>query len=148
MDHAHRYLENRVMTASKEDLFLMLFDGALRFCEQARVKLQDEDRELAGTPLVRAQKIVLELVACWSKDDLPADVHAAVLNLYDFVYHRLVKANLERRAGPLDEAQRILAHLRDTWAAALDKDRQDRFPMLARLAAALPVDSGPVSLEG
>jgi flagellar protein FliS len=137
MNHARRYLESKVRTASSEELFLMLFDGAIRFCEQAKARFGDVDFGTSHELLVRAQKIVLELVSYHRPEDMPQPVYRAVADLYDFVYNRLVRANLERKLAYVEDAQKVLVHLRETWSAAIDINRRERFPELKNLQMAL-----------
>ena len=54
------YLRTRIMTATPEELRLMLYDGALKFTTQARAALEEKNYESSYNCLMRAQKIVLE----------------------------------------------------------------------------------------
>ena len=56
-----RYLETQVMTASRERLLLMLYDGALRFCEQARLAIEAKEIERSHDLLIQTQRIVVEV---------------------------------------------------------------------------------------
>ena len=55
------YLKTKVMTASPEELRLMLYEGAIKFCRQATDAIGKGDWEAMYNALIRAQKIVLEL---------------------------------------------------------------------------------------
>ncbi len=151
MNPARQYLESKVRTATPEELFIMLFDGAIRFCEQAKTKFGDDDFGPCSALLIRAQKIVLELVSYHKPEDMPGEVYRALADLYDFVYNRLVRANLDRKPQLAEEASKVLVHLRDTWSAAMDLNRQERFPMLRALKEAVQTVSAgeaPLALEG
>ena len=58
---ANQYLRTKVLTATPEQLQLMLYDGAIRFAEQARLALQKKDFEGSYNGISRAQKIIAEL---------------------------------------------------------------------------------------
>jgi flagellar secretion chaperone FliS len=137
-----RYLESRILTASKGELFLMLFDGAIRFSEQAKPLLLAKDIEAAGKLLLRAQDVVLELLSYLRREDGPPEVYDNLAALYRFVHGRLVSANMKSDPALIDEAVRILSHLRETWAKALAAEQAARTPD--------PVagPAGAVNLEG
>ena len=59
--NTNEYLKTKVLTASPEQLQLMLYDGALRFCEQARLAIENRQIEDSFNALARAEKIVMEL---------------------------------------------------------------------------------------
>jgi len=119
-DVSHEYLKNAVMTASQEQLHLMLLDGAIRFATQGRAGLEAGDMEAMFNGLDRAQKIVLEL-----SSGLRRDVNPPLANrmaaLYDFIFRRLVDANMKRDVPAVDDALRILRHQRETWVLLMDK---------------------------
>ncbi len=117
------YLRNTVMTATPEQLQLMLYDGAIRFTLRGREAIEAGDREVQFESLDRAQRIVLELANGVNRDVNP-ELADQMLALYDFVYRRLVDANLEGSITAIDEAVRILRHQRETWVLLLNKLQQ------------------------
>lgn len=116
----NEYLRNAVLTASSEQLQMMLYDGAIRFARQARVALLAHDWESSCDKLIRAQKITLEL-----QNGLRPEVNPTLCEqlagLYAFVYRRLIDANVTHDPVAIDEALQILEHQRDTWRLLLDK---------------------------
>ena len=108
------YLRTKVLTASPEQLRLMLFDGAIKFCRQARHCLGQTDYEGMYNALVRAQRIMLELSTSL---DHAADPQLCqrLAALYDYIYRRLVDANIERDAAAIDEALELIEYERETW---------------------------------
>ncbi len=114
------YLQTKVMTASPEQLRLMLYDGAVRFCRQARHALGKSDFEGSYTAIVRAQKIMLELSGSLNHDH-DADLCDKLAAIYDYVYRLLVDANMKREPEPLDEAIRLVEFQRETWAMLMKK---------------------------
>jgi flagellar protein FliS len=115
-----KYLEMRVNTASKEQLLLMLFDGAIRFTEQARQKLDENEIEPAHNFLLKAQRIMVELMSSLDRG-IGDDLYNNLIGLYNFVYFRLVNANLQHNTTAIDEALTILGSLRETWGSAVEK---------------------------
>ena len=120
------FLAQQVLTAPKEQLLLMLVDGAVRFTERAKVKLAEKDFEAFGTALVRSQRIMMELICSLRKDVIGEELYNKLVGLYHFVYTRLVDAKLKREVAMMDEALKILNMLRNMWHEAVEKDRQER----------------------
>lgn len=120
-----RYLETQVQTASREQLLVMLFDGAIRFAEQGRAFQGDREFEKSTHSLVRAQDIMLEIMA--GLDRTIGDLlYGKLIGLYQFIYRRLIEANLLRQSGPIEDALKILRSMRDTWAEAVKKSAEER----------------------
>jgi flagellar protein FliS len=117
---AKNYLRTRVMTATREQLQMMLFDGAVRFAQQARAALEKKDFEASYTNLTRTQHIVLELNRSLRHREDP-ELCGKLAALYNFIYKQLVLANLNRDIEPLDEAIKLLLYQRDTWALLMEK---------------------------
>jgi len=119
------YLRTKVLTASPEELMLMLYDGGIKFAEQAGDALRDNKFDRAHECLVRAQSIVLELSSSLNHQIDP-DLCGKMASLYGFVYRKLVEANLSRDEKALADALRILQFQRETWVMLLDKLAEDR----------------------
>jgi len=135
------YLKTQVLTASREQLLLMLYDGAIRFASQAREKLGEGDFEGTHGLLVRAQRVILHLMSSLDPS-VDALLCERLSSLYTFTYMRLVKANVERDPKLIDEAVEILSSLRETWYEAIEKTK------LEDDAVASPVQNGNrVSVE-
>ena len=57
------YRESAVLTATPEQLVVMLYDGANRFLTQSAIAMRDGRAGLAGEKLRRAEAIIDELLA-------------------------------------------------------------------------------------
>ena len=114
------YLRTKVMTASPEELRMMLYEGAIKFCRQARQALEQADFDASYTSLSRAEKIVLELSSSLRREHAP-ELCDKLSALYIYIYRRLVDANTQREIKPLDEAIDLLEYQRDTWRLLMDK---------------------------
>jgi flagellar protein FliS len=114
------YLKTKIMTASPEQLRLMLYDGALKFCRQAKVALDDKNYEDSYSNLMRAQKIVLELSTSLNHDADP-QLCQRLSALYTYVYRLLVDANMKRETGIVDEAIKLVEYERETWQMLMKK---------------------------
>jgi flagellar protein FliS len=117
---AANYLKMRVMTATPEQLQMMLYDGAIRFCEQARVALQASDYEKSYNMISRVQKIITEMSSTLKHDVFP-ELCGKLAALYNFAYRKLIEANIDHKLESLDEALGVLRFQRETWAMLLDQ---------------------------
>jgi len=118
------YLKTKVLTASREELRLMLFDGSIKFCRQARQALTEKQFETSYDNMMKAQKIVLELSSSLDHSIMP-DVTEKLSALYTYIYRLLIDANMERTLEPIDEAIKLLEFERETWAQLMEKIGQD-----------------------
>ena len=116
----NEYLKTKVMTASPEQLTMMLYDGVVRFSEQAREAMVNKDYENSYKLIIKAQNIVTEFMGTL-KDEYAPEICDKMRALYMFCYRRLVEANLKREVAKLDDAIKILRHMRETWGLLLEK---------------------------
>ncbi|MHC4946780.1 MAG: flagellar export chaperone FliS [Planctomycetota bacterium] len=131
------YLRTKVMTASPAELRLMLFDGALRFAEQARAGLDQRDYEQAYHGITRAQSIVMELINGLQPEQDP-ELCDRLASLYTFMYTRLMTASSERDPAIVTEVIDLLRFERETWSM-----------LMARLATGEPATpAGPTGDGG
>src|SRR4051812_47151188 len=117
---AQNYLRTKVLTATPEQLQLMLYDGAIRFAEQARAAIEKKDFEASYNAISRAQKILAELQAGLRRDVAP-ELCGKLSSLYNFVYRKLLESNVDHTLPPIEEALGILRYQRETWALLLDQ---------------------------
>jgi flagellar protein FliS len=135
---SREYLKAKVLTATPEQLHLMLFDGAVKFCERARLALDQKQFEVSFNLLSRAQKILLEL-NCGLKHDVSPGLCKNLSSLYLFCYRRLVEANTAHDLAALDEAIEILRYQRETWVLLMQQLQKSKANAAARtLAPGIP----------
>ncbi len=120
MPKSNPYLKTKVMTASSEELRLMLFDGGVKFCRVALDAISQKNYEDSYNALMRAQKIVLELSISLNYSVDP-DLCSKMASLYNYIYKLLVDANLNRETKPLTEAIDLLQYERETWQMLINK---------------------------
>lgn len=119
------YLRTKIMTASPEELRLMLYDGCLRFCRGAKAELVKDkpNFEAVYENFMRAQKIVLELSTSLNHDIAP-ELCEKLSALYTYIYRLLVDANLERDPSKVDEAVQLLEYERETWVMLMQRNAE------------------------
>lgn len=112
---ANNYLENAVLTATPEELVLMLYDGAIKFMNQAVVYIQMKNVEKSHNAIIRAQDIFTELM---SSLDMEYEVSKGLYSLYDFINSSLMQVNISKDESQLRELISLTRELRETWAQA------------------------------
>ncbi|HZZ43993.1 MAG TPA: flagellar export chaperone FliS [Tepidisphaeraceae bacterium] len=127
---AQNYLRTKVLTATPEQLQLLLFDGAIRFGHQAREALKERNWEQSYTLISRVQKIVTELNSSLKHGVYP-ELCGKLASLYNYAYRNLIDASVSHKIESLDEALRVLAYQRDTWAQLLQKMAQSKAGLVA-----------------
>lgn len=111
------YRNNSVNYASKEQLLIMLVEGASKFAKIARQAIVDRDVKKAHENIVKTQNIYYELMN--SLDVKQGGQWAeAMMNIYDFIVRRLTEANMKKDAGIMDEVIELIDEVRDTWNEA------------------------------
>lgn len=89
----NNYRNNVIMTASPQELTLMLYDGALKFCRQAMLAIDEGKIKEAHEYIVRVEDIIEEFQATLDKK---YEISSSLDLLYDYIYRRLVEANVQK----------------------------------------------------
>jgi flagellar secretion chaperone FliS len=110
------YKNNSVNYASKEQLLLMLVDGAVKFSRIAREALADKDIKKSHENLVKIQDIFTELMV--SLDQNAGEWAKQIYQVYDFIKTSLVEINLKKDVQAMDELIPVIESVRDTWYEA------------------------------
>lgn len=120
---AEAYKRQQVMAATPEALTLMLYNGALRFMKEGMDAMEKKDYEQCNTSLQKAQKIIMEFQATLKME---YEISHQLMPLYDYVYNSLVEANMKSDPAKVQESIDLIKELRDAWAEAMKKARQER----------------------
>ena len=118
MNRGHQtYINNTVNTQSKGNLLIMLYDGAIRFIDEANLAIEEKNIELANKKIMKAQDIVKELMVTLNME--AGDISAQLLQLYDFMYFELIAANVKKDPVKLISVKDLLIELRQTFKAIM-----------------------------
>lgn len=117
----NQYKQNAVLTATPEELTLMLYDGAIKFMNIGKYSIENKDMEKAHSSLMRAQDIILELNYSL---DMNYEVSKGLRGLYDFVLSKLIDANINKDINAIDEALAVVNDMRDTWKEVIKQIKQ------------------------
>jgi flagellar protein FliS len=123
-----RYLETAVETASPARLIVMLYDGAIRFINEAAYAMQQRDYETQNAKLQRAQKILAELISSLDFDK-GGEIAENLFRLYTYMYNQLVEANINDSRDRLEHVVHLLSELREAWdTIATESETQVALP--------------------
>jgi flagellar protein FliS len=111
-----KYQSNAINTATREELTLMLYDGAIKFCNQALSAMDNKDHAKTNDFITRVQNIVREFQITLDKKH---DIALQLDQIYDYLHHRLLEANVKKDKDMLTEVRDHLRSLRDTWKEAM-----------------------------
>lgn len=122
-----QYRQTAIQTAPPEQLVVMLYDGAVRFLEQAKAALQ-EGKD-ASEPLVRAQDIIIELSS--SLNHGAGDVANNLGRLYEFWIQWLLQAQIRREPAKVEEVLGMVRELREAWVSVAQQRKTQAGPAAA-----------------
>ena len=106
------YANSKIMTASPAELTLMLYEGAIKFCNRSIMAVEKNEVENAHKNIMKVERIIEEFQATL---DHQYPVAEDFDNVYGYLMERLVEANMKKDKEILEE---VLDHLRvmcDTW---------------------------------
>lgn len=109
---AQAYGARKVETATPAELTLMLYEGAIKFCNIAMGAIEKKDYEKANTNIQKARRIIVELQTTL---DHKYPVAEDFDHIYDYIFNKLVQANVKKDPEILEEALVELRDLRDAW---------------------------------
>ncbi|MFN0150895.1 MAG: flagellar export chaperone FliS [bacterium] len=113
MSYLKSYRESEVASADGTRLIVMAYDGAIGFLRRARLAIAEERPAEALSHVLRAEKIVLHLMA--SVNPAAGEMAQNLTRLYSYVVERLGKIANTPEADAIDDALRVLEQLRDAW---------------------------------
>lgn len=115
------YQNNSVQTASPGELTLMLYNGCLKFIGLARTGIELKNTEQKNTNLLKAQKIIQELMVTLNMD---LEVSKSLMSMYDYINRRLIEANIQNDVKILDEVEDYVLDFRNTWKEVIQINRR------------------------
>lgn len=112
-----QYKQNSIMTASPQELNLMLYDGLLKFLKKAMYAIDDKNIQEAHNSITRTQDIIFQFM---SVVDQSYEIGQNLYSLYDFMNRRLIEANIKKDKEILQEVYDLVKELRDTWKEGME----------------------------
>lgn len=116
-----QYNSSKILTASPAELTLMLYEGAIKFCNIAEAAIDQKDIKKAHTNITKVQRIIDYLRQTL---DMQYEVAQDFENIYVYLSQRLVQANIKKDKEILKEVNTHLHSVRDTWKEVMRINRE------------------------
>ena len=116
-----QYNNSKILTASPAELTLMLYEGAIKFCNIAIMSVEKKDIERAHIHIVKTQKIIDHFRVTL---DMKYPVAQDFERVYEYLARRLVQANISKDVEILEEVCGHLRSMRDTWKEVMRINRE------------------------
>lgn len=123
MNMANAYKNQQIMTASPEQLTLLLYNGALRFLNESIQAMEQGDFPKSHNANLRVQDIVREFVYTL---DMNYEISQTWAQLYEYTEHCLIQGNIRKDVEQLQQAKSMLEEMRDAWAGAMKQTQVAR----------------------
>ncbi|BCA79148.1 flagellar export chaperone FliS [Desulfuromonas sp. AOP6] len=121
----NQYQNTQVSTASREQILLMLYDGAIRFVRQAEEAMLDKNFSKKTQMINKAMAIISEFSATLDFE-VGGEIAHNLYALYDYMNRELIKGNISNDPGHLQIVHKLLTELRETWAEAVEIYRKEK----------------------
>ncbi len=115
------YTNNKIMTASPAEITLMLYEGAIKFCNIAIIAIEHGEIEKAHNNIKKTQRIIEEFR---NTLDHNYEVAEDFDRIYVYLLRRLFEANMKKDTAILEEVNTHLRSVRDTWKEVMKRSKQ------------------------
>ncbi len=119
-----QYQRTEVETATPEKVLILLYDGAIQFLNKALIALDEKNIAEIHNNLVGAEHILLEFMNTLDFEQ-GGDFAIRLNALYQYLYNRLVDANMKKDKEPVKEVLEFLVDLRATWKQAINMTKSE-----------------------
>lgn len=115
------YTNNKILTASPAEVTLMLYEGAIKFCNIAIIAIEQGEIEKAHVNIKKTQRIIEEFR---NTLDHKYPVAEDFDKIYVYLLRRLLQANVKKDKQILEEVNMHLRSVRDTWKEVMKRCRE------------------------
>ena len=123
--YVNQYKNNQVLNASPEQILIMLFDGAIRFCRQAMMAHEQQDYKQMAERISKVMAIVCEFSNSLNRE-VGGEIAENLDALYSYMTRELTRANLKKEKDALESVEKILLDLREGFAGAVEVNRSQQ----------------------
>lgn len=149
IDVNNPYFRTKVMTASQEELRLLLIEGAIRFMKDGREALVKRDWEGVYDGFTQAKAILIELINALRPEIAP-ELCKNLSALYTYMYTRLTEGSIQKDLAAVDEVIRLMEYDRETWILLMEKlagEKAGGTPAAQPAAPAAPARPAPAPAQ-
>ncbi|EKD33600.1 MAG: Flagellar protein FliS [uncultured bacterium] len=119
MNAYSQYHQNQILSASPEQILLMLYDGAIRFTRQAIYGIEEDNLTLFHNGIRKSMAIITEFSNSLDHT-IGGEIAENLDALYNFMIRELTLANLHKDIEKLRIVEKLLVDLRATWEEAVE----------------------------
>ncbi len=129
--YRNQYQQNQILTASPEQILVMLYDGAIRFCKQAAAAEKEHNTSLKLEKISKAFAIITEFSNSLNHD-IGGEIAADLDGLYQFMLRELTQSRESGKDAHLETVTNMLVDLRQTWMEAIEINRKEQCMLAQR----------------
>ncbi len=118
---AAAYGNSKILTASPAELTLMLYEGAIKFANLGIMAMEKNDIQKTNLNIIKTERIITELRGTL---DFKYPIASEFDKIYDYIYRRLIDANIKKDKAILEEALDYIREMRDAWKEVMKLSRQ------------------------
>ncbi|PLX91434.1 MAG: flagellar export chaperone FliS [Desulfuromonas sp.] len=122
--YTQQYQQNQILTASPEQILVMLYDGAIRFTRQAMQGIETQNTSLKLEGVSRAMAIITEFSNTLDHE-IGGEIAENLDALYAFMNRQLSQVNIDGDIEKLKVVEGLLMELRETWVEAITIARKE-----------------------
>jgi len=145
--YTQQYQQNQILSASPEQILVMLYDGAIRFTRQAMIGIEDGRASVKADGVSRAMAIITEF-ANTLDHEVGGEIAENLDGLYSFMIRELTQANLNDDMEKLKIVEGLLVDLRQTWIEAIEIARSESSEQQSESKPMIPDDYKPLTAAG
>jgi flagellar protein FliS len=119
-----KYKQTQITSASREQLLLMMYEGAIKFTKRAIKAIDDKNIAERCVNIGRAYDVVMELNNTLDHK-VGGEIARNLEQLYMFITEQYTKANISGSAEPLQQSLKILENLYAAWTEAVSKIKKE-----------------------
>ncbi len=123
--YTNQYRNNQILTSSPEQILLLLYDGAIRFCRQAIAACEAGNGEEKQGRIGKTSAII-DTFSESLNHDIGGEIAIDLERLYDFMLRQLNDARREDSCDKLKVVENLLIDLRATWGEAVEINKKEQ----------------------
>jgi flagellar protein FliS len=112
------YKKTSINTARKEEILLMLYEAAIKFCKKSIEAINEKNIAKKGEYIGRLQDIIIELNNSLDHK-IGGSIAEELSRLYDYIFYSSTLANINMDTKPLEGCLDVLTTLYDGWTNAI-----------------------------
>lgn len=131
------YMESQLTASSKEEIALMLYDGAIRFLRSAINEMVRKNNMLEKAKLIEKTVNIIDYMKSSLDMDKGKEIAANLNRLYEYMMVQLTEANVKNDSRKVEAVIDILLDIRDGWSQICGSKKSNQQSFVKPVAAHL-----------